>query len=230
MGNSLEKPETNKDTSDVRMGDIWAGISGMQGYRGEMEDAHIHEILDGDHLFLGVFDGHGGKDCAHYVCAVRNPDTGALAFEGRRGLVQVFKETPEWKQYLQGGKKREDFNLLKIALERAFMDIDHEMEDYLNADRNRNTPFGGCTACTVLITPHHIICANAGDSRATMSYVGSKYIELSQDHKPHNKDELERIKNAGGYVQHNRIDGNLAVSRGLGDFEFKLDKSRPPKD
>lgn len=40
----------------------------MQGWRGNMEDAHISEIDLGDENSLfGVFDGHGGWEVAKYV-------------------------------------------------------------------------------------------------------------------------------------------------------------------
>jgi protein phosphatase 2C family protein 2/3 len=45
--------------------------------------------------------------------------------------------------------------------------------------------------------------------------------ELSFDHKPSNELEAKRIIAAGGYVEFNRVNGNLALSRALGDFIFK---------
>ena len=44
---------------------------------------------------------------------------------------------------------------------------------------------------------------------------------MSEDHKPNNAEELERIHNAGGTVSMKRVDGDLAVSRSLGDFQYK---------
>ena len=44
---------------------------------------------------------------------------------------------------------------------------------------------------------------------------------MSEDHKPNNPLEQNRIELAGGKVQWKRVDGDLAVSRGLGDFQFK---------
>ena len=44
---------------------------------------------------------------------------------------------------------------------------------------------------------------------------------LSLDHKPNNEIESRRIIAAGGWVQLNRVNGNLALSRALGDFIFK---------
>jgi protein phosphatase 2C family protein 2/3 len=46
----------------------------------------------------------------------------------------------------------------------------------------------GTTACVVLITPTHIYCSNAGDSRAVLWRDG-KVVELSHDHKPQNPEE-----------------------------------------
>lgn len=65
-----------------------------------------------------------------------------------------------------------------------------------------------------------IFCANAGDSRSVASSAG-KAIELSNDHKPTLDSERQRIENAGGYVSWGRVNGNLALSRAIGDFEFK---------
>ena len=78
----------------------------------------------------------------------------------------------------------------------------------------------GCTAVVVLLTPTHIICANSGDSRAILCKDNKAY-PLSFDHKPSNFVEYLRIKKAGGEVKMKRVDGDLAVSRGLGDFRYK---------
>jgi serine/threonine protein phosphatase PrpC len=53
----------------------------------------------------------------------------------------------------------------------------------------------------------------------------------SVDHKPCHPKEKARIKAAGGSVRGERpprIDGDLAVSRGLGDFKYKADRRLPP--
>ncbi|WFD43199.1 protein-serine/threonine phosphatase [Malassezia psittaci] len=53
---------------------------------------------------------------------------------------------------------------------------------------------------------------------------------LSYDHKPSNPDEHSRILNAGGFVEFDRVNGNLALSRALGDFEFKQNSSLPAEE
>ena len=72
----------------------------------------------------------------------------------------------------------------------------------------------------VLITKTHIYCANAGDSRTVLARSSGPEMcfPLSEDHKPENSGERARIEAAGGFVADNRVNGNLALSRALGDF------------
>jgi len=114
--------------------------------------------------------------------------------------------------------------------------------DHLSAIEDEGD--SGTTSCVVIITPDSIVCANAGDSRAvfarrpetsapfsssnSLGSIGGnvvtavgKAIPLSFDHKPDDEEEEKRVKNAGGYVTGGRVEGDLAVSRGLGDFRFK---------
>lgn len=45
---------------------------------------------------------------------------------------------------------------------------------------------------------------------------------MSVDHKPLNDTEKKRIENAGGFVTpEGRVNGNLNLSRAIGDFEYK---------
>ena len=71
-----------------------------------------------------------------------------------------------------------------------------------------------------MITPTHIVCANVGDSRCVVGS-NSRTIPLSEDHKPSNPEESERIVNGGGFVQFDRVNGELAMSRAFGDFQYK---------
>lgn len=74
----------------------------------------------------------------------------------------------------------------------------------------------GCTAILTLIQNNQIIVANVGDSRCVLSRAG-KAIDLSEDHKPENSPERERIVAAGGKVTaEGRVNGGLNLSRALG--------------
>lgn len=52
---------------------------------------------------------------------------------------------------------------------------------------------------------------------------------LSHDHKPMNPGERARIAAAGGCVTNGRVDGNLNLSRSLGDLFYKADAFIPPE-
>ena len=73
----------------------------------------------------------------------------------------------------------------------------------------------------MLLTDDKIYVANAGDSRSILVRK-DEVVELSKDHKPELKSEKARIKKCGGWVTaNNRINGELNISRGFGDFRFK---------
>eukprot|EP00929_Paragymnodinium_shiwhaense_P041287 TRINITY_DN21466_c0_g1_i1.p1 TRINITY_DN21466_c0_g1~~TRINITY_DN21466_c0_g1_i1.p1 ORF type:complete len:435 (+),score=106.39 TRINITY_DN21466_c0_g1_i1:140-1444(+) len=97
----------------------------------------------------------------------------------------------------------------------------------------------GCTAVSILLTPgSELICANAGDSRAVLCRKG-KALPLSQDHKPNSRGEKMRIEAAGGSVVEMsrpggrpmfRVNGNLNLSRSIGDLAFKTRTDLRPHD
>lgn len=61
----------------------------------------------------------------------------------------------------------------------------------------------GSTAIVIFIDSKNIYVANLGDSRAILANSASDTltaIQLTEDQKPQNPEETERIKQAGGYV------------------------------
>lgn len=81
--------------------------------------------------------------------------------------------------------------------------------------------YAGCTANVALLHNYKdLYVANAGDSRCVICENGTVY-EMSEDHKPDLKSESDRVKKAGGYINEGRINGNLNLSRALGDLEYK---------
>jgi len=84
----------------------------------------------------------------------------------------------------------------------------------------------GCTVLTAAVDRDILTVANLGDCRAVLSQGGAA-VRLTEDHKPTNRKEFERIRAAGGAVASNgRIQNSLNVSRGLGDLRFKGDSRR----
>jgi len=73
--------------------------------------------------------------------------------------------------------------------------------------------------------------ANAGDSRAVLCRANGTTLPLSFDHKPQQEVEMSRITKAGGFVNHfGRVNGNLNLSRSLGDLKYKQVPGIPPQE
>lgn len=111
------------------------------------------------------------------------------------------------------------------AYDAAFVQAFEKLDSTLNASPELRHE-GGCTAVSVLLTSTQVVCANAGDSRAVLCRNGVA-VPLSFDHKPSLEGEIARIVKAGGCVQNNRVNGTLALSRAIGDFEFKENTELP---
>lgn len=228
MGQILSQPVTEKHSENGGDGFVSYGLSSMQGWRINMEDAHatILDLMDDDYketkgtdkdsqkktssrpessgsgeqvAFFGVYDGHGGDKAA--------------IFTGEH-LHKIIKST----EAFQKG------NLID-ALKEGFLSCDQA----ILRDADMRDDDSGCAATSVLITPQSIYCGNAGDSRTIMSSNGFAK-PLSYDHKPSNEGEKTRIYSAGGYVDMGRVNGNLALSRGIGDFEFKKNMDLPAEE
>ena len=95
----------------------------------------------------------------------------------------------------------------------AFNKIDEELKFY-------DSEYTGSTATLVLIQDNKIYCANVGDSRAYIIYDNS-IKQITVDHKCSVPEEAERIIKAGGKITKNRVQGQLVLSRSLGDLYVK---------
>lgn len=82
------------------------------------------------------------------------------------------------------------------------------------------------TLCFFLLPNNDIIfyrsllVANAGDCRAVLSRQG-RAIEMSKDHRPCCLKERIRIESLGGYVDDGYLNGQLGVTRALGDWHLE---------
>lgn len=82
----------------------------------------------------------------------------------------------------------------------------------------------GASVVTCLVTPSDIVIGHAGDCRAVL-HKGGIAVPLTNDHKASREDERERIEALGGHVDDFtgtwRVQGIMAVTRGLGDQHLK---------
>eukprot|EP01023_Acetabularia_acetabulum_P039571 TRINITY_DN3810_c0_g2_i1.p1 TRINITY_DN3810_c0_g2~~TRINITY_DN3810_c0_g2_i1.p1 ORF type:complete len:404 (-),score=115.38 TRINITY_DN3810_c0_g2_i1:512-1723(-) len=86
----------------------------------------------------------------------------------------------------------------------------------------------GCTSVVAFVQNSNLWVANAGDSRCVLCRNGTA-IAMTEDHKPTDPEENERIVKAGGYVTEGRVNGTLNLSRAIGDLEYKQVKSIGPE-
>ncbi len=98
------------------------------------------------------------------------------------------------------------------ALRAAFLALNAEVESFaVNM---------GCTVVAALLQEGMIHVANCGDTRAVLCSAAGVAERLTVDHKPSLPDEIKRIEELGGFVRNGRVQGQLAVSRALGDANF----------
>lgn len=209
MGQTLSEPVVEKTSENGGDERLFYGVSAMQGWRISMEDSHT-TVLD---LLAGTpaAKQHASRISFFGVYDGHGGDKVAL-FTGANIHNIIAKQdtfkTGNYEQALKDGF---------LATDRAILN-DPKYEDEVS----------GCTACVGLITEDKIYTANAGDSRSVLGVKG-RAKPLSFDHKPQNEGEKARITAAGGFVDFGRVNGNLALSRAIGDFEFKKSADLAPE-
>ena len=186
-----------------------------------MEDAHCAVIglpggLDG-WSFFAVFDGHAGAKVSSF-CSDQ--------------LLESIIGTEEFKSNKTGDNAAASNEAEKVAVENikkaiktGFLALDDRMREIPEIVSGEDK--SGSTAVCVMLSPEQIFFANCGDSRGILCTDGQVSFS-TQDHKPINPEEKARIQNAGGSVMIQRVNGSLAVSRALGDFEYKNVQGKGP--
>ncbi|GAB6029383.1 Protein phosphatase 1B [Chamberlinius hualienensis] len=219
MGAFLDKPKTEKYTEKSTGNGLAYALCSMQGWRIEMEDAHSavlglpHGLKDWS--FFGVFDGHAGARVSTH-CAENLLESITDGEEFRNSATLCDKTDAYEKAAV---------DTVKSGIRDGFLRLDEKMRQIPEMQSGEDK--SGSTAVCTLVSPHHLFIANCGDSRAVLSR--DKHPVFSTlDHKPMNPVEKERIQNAGGSVMIQRVNGSLAVSRALGDFEYKMVEGKGP--
>lgn len=183
-----------------------------QGRRPSHEDAHAISCAEHTAHFW-VLDGHKGFEAAHF---------GATALPKEIGGSIKCGKLPSNGQIKQG-----------------FRTVDNQLRKHLREKPEESRC--GSTVVGALVArqgngTYSAKLINCGDSRGIIiknpsEEGGNKSVTVLEtvDHKPGSPVERARVEGAGGKVcgvRVPRIDGRLAVSRGLGDFDFKADRTR----
>lgn len=201
MGAFLDKPKTEKFNEHGEGNGLRFGVSSMQGWRCEMEDAHyartcLSERNLDEWSFFAVFDGHAGVKASDH-CA--------------KHLLTCIIETEEFRS-----------NDIINGIRAGFLKLDDRMRDLPELASGDDK--SGTTAVCAFVSNDQVYIANCGDSRAVLCGRNGVPTFWTQDHKPILPGEKQRIQNAGGSVMIQRVNGSLAVSRALGDYDYKSSK------
>ncbi|CAM0943397.1 unnamed protein product [Alopecurus aequalis] len=105
---------------------------------------------------------------------------------------------------------------LETVVRRSFVQTDSQFAEKCTLHDGLSS---GTTALTAMIFGRSLLVANAGDCRAVLSRRGVA-IEMSKDHRTCCDNERERVESLGGYVNDGYLNGQLAVTRALGDWHL----------
>ncbi len=141
-----------------------------------------------------VIDGHGGDLAADFV---------------KKNFLEISSKLFETLNCIE--------NITK-TIEEAFVSTNRLLKE-----KYTNTNSGACVLASFEIDGKFIAIASAGDCRSMQIKKDGTFGILSPEHKASDELEEKRITNAGLFVEHGRVNGVLAVSRSIGDFEFQGD-------
>lgn len=141
----------------------------------------------------------------HYVSGV---------FDGHAGVkCSLFLKNNFYKVFMKNINQKKN---PIAALYATFLELDKVFLKHIVGN-------DGSTANVLFCNKKTNTCylANTGDSRAILCRNNGKVEQISEDHKPNNPIEKRRIEYKGGFVENNRTNGNLAMSRAFGDKYLK---------
>lgn len=186
MGAFLERPKTEKYNESGEGNSLRFGLTSMQGWRVEQEDAHsaVVGLPHGmkDWSFFAVFDGHAGAFVSAHS-SQRLLDFIVTNADFRGGL-----DAPpeEWRPTMD--------DVLK-GVRTGFLELDKDIRNLPEVATGEDR--SGSTAIVVFVTPDSFIFGNCGDSRGLVARPTCVSFH-TEDHKPTNPEERDRITKAGG--------------------------------
>eukprot|EP01117_Protostelium_nocturnum_P016547 TRINITY_DN6571_c0_g1_i1.p1 TRINITY_DN6571_c0_g1~~TRINITY_DN6571_c0_g1_i1.p1 ORF type:complete len:542 (-),score=143.93 TRINITY_DN6571_c0_g1_i1:154-1779(-) len=156
-----------------------------------------------DYAFFGVYDGHGGNQCADFI---------AKHLHSNIASHPLFRQDTE------------------LAIRQGFEATESAYEEFCRANKIAGSV--GSTACIGLIVNQTLWIANVGDSAAILCQRGEP-VQLTLPHTLKNSQEKIRVGLAGGVMtKEDRLGHpdwnpkmvNLGITRAFGDFYFKWDE------
>lgn len=173
----------------------------MNGWRKVMEDEVFVQRVDSSSVAVALMDGHGGQLAVQF-CQKELP----IALLHWMKMVQ--EEEEEEEPYNNKTKEKLLNNIIQA--------LDNDFHATQPKDKS------GCTIAGLVLSKTEAFVFHMGDSRVVVfDRVTGDIVFATRDHKPTDPEERARISSAGGFVRNGRVNGELALSRAFGDWEFK---------
>ena len=201
-----EKEETSKNDTE--------NISGLNTYTATRRYTNIPKVLVSSKLFknekymeemediISINQNFNGDKNQHLFCV----------FDGHCG-DETAKFSSENFPIIFSELLKKNPNNIEKCLNDSFIKLDEKT-------KKEEFDYIGNTATIVFIDKNILYCANVGDSRCVLVGFDKPY-RMSYDDKVSDESEMKRILSVGGKIRKKRIIGELAISRGIGDHEYK---------
>lgn len=233
---------TQQSSLSAEQQDPFSGLSFKVGvaenknatYRAKMEDVHTYVANFAEKLdwgYFAIFDGHAGKSTARWC--------------GNNLHTLIEQEILAKEALANYGLGASPAHLcdVKDVFHNVFVKADELIEE-------EGSGSAGSTAAVAIMRwestqelaelgklnsqkpgkkfdfvpgPHHkrmLYTSNVGDLRIVICRAGKAY-RLTYDHKASDPKEIERVRDRGGLIVKNRVNGVLAITRSLGDSYIK---------
>lgn len=206
LAKTFKNPFQTWNIENGAISSVYATIGG----RSYMEDYSIRIENSFERGIFAILDGHVGNYSADFAKEYLT-----------NAITTIFQQNhfdPENCEYTDAGSNTK-LNVIQMLTD-LISDVESQLETAMLEHKHRS----GTTCVLVIAENRQLIVANVGDSRGVMCNSNGNAINLSTDHKPLNKKETRRIKEANGKILYNsgawRVRG-LSMSRSLGDYQRK---------
>ncbi|RLV94535.1 Protein phosphatase 2C 1 [Spathaspora sp. JA1] len=210
-------------------------------YRNKMEDVHTYIANLAEQIdwgYFAIFDGHAGKDtarwCGNNLHSLLQDEISTHSLKGdmQENLYQSFIKADEMIEKEGAGSSGCTAAVAVLRWEEQAEEQEQNIEP--NTEEEQEPVPGPVASASAdaadaptkfdfIPGKNHkrmLYTSNVGDSRIVLCRLGKPY-RLSYDHKATDLYEINRIREAGGLVLKNRVNGVLAVTRSLGDSYMK---------
>ncbi|PXF48032.1 phosphatase 2C 4 [Gracilariopsis chorda] len=213
-----------------------------------MEPPSIHHPQLGSHTTPGTRGRAANYQHDRFICSVHHQATVLAVFDGHglphnghlisdhcaHNFLPLLQRQRAWQQPNTTREQPDpDMNT-------ALLEVTAQLEGESLTVSDRHRQFAGTTLCAAVIKDGFLYTANVGDSRAVLAIHGAQQTmssspaatairatQLTRDHNCTEEEEKARIERNGGFVERDRLNGDLDMSRTIGDHEFKKYRNHP---